>query len=81
MVQNTRRTAIAEKQPIQMFADRLQWERLEAEYETATPERREHINQLLDEMEFAVGESWLLQRDIERFRALGGDVDLYPAGR
>ena len=56
-----------------------QWQRLESEYETATPERREHIDQLLDEMEHAAGEWWLLQRDIERFRALGGDVDLYPA--
>ncbi len=26
-----------------------QWQRLEAEYATATPERREHIDQLLDE--------------------------------
>ena len=59
-----------------------QWQRLEVEYETATPERREHIDQLLDEMEHAAGEWWLLQRDIERFRALGGgDVDLHPSGR
>lgn len=49
-----------------------QWQRQEAEYATATPERREHIDQLLDEMEHAAGERWLLQRDIERFTALGG---------
>ena len=43
-----------------------QWRRLEAEYETATPERREHIDQLLDEMEYAAGESWLLQREVHQ---------------
>ena len=35
-----------------------QWQRLEAEYETATPERREHIDQLLDETKYAAGGGW-----------------------
>ena len=37
-----------------------QWQRLEAKYATATPERREHIDQLLDELEYAAGERVLL---------------------
>ena len=32
------------------------WQRLEAEYPTATPERREHIDELLDELEWEAGE-------------------------
>ncbi len=32
--------------------DQSEWRRLEGEHPTATPERREHIDELLDEMEW-----------------------------
>lgn len=57
------------------------WQRLEAVYETATPERSEHIDQLLDEMEHAAREWWLLPRGVDRFKALDEGVDLYVAGQ
>ena len=44
--------------------DQSEWQRLEAEYPTAMPERREHIDELLDEIECeAAQEKGWLKRD------------------
>ncbi len=36
-----------------------EWQRLEAEYPNATPGRREHIDEMLDEMEWEAWPEWL----------------------
>ena len=44
-------------------APQTPWQRLEAEYATATPERREHIDELLDTLEAEAGVAYLKFRE------------------
>ena len=45
-----------------MIDDPNRWQLLTTEYATATPERREHINELLDDLEADAGAGWMVNK-------------------